>query len=401
MDAEVIFRTIVNLVPTWYIAEYGTHQYQFKIGNRMFSFCSHRAMTPALDSFYSSINGSINNIANLPDVGVPGFTDLLQEIYALKWLQSQCPDMNWTKVISYFHSLSKRTYENEPVAMNLVVVDGEGHHDLTKPSCQKFIDQLAASHFTYFAVDRELRTIGYEQIDWSQITDAGSYKYHPEFLHPFHCILKQLGGNYSIHLTSNGDLVIMNSAGPLAAQRKGHWKVYDLNTFKNMVVDSMGDYYVGANLFEFLFDLSFKRHGALLIYDPYHLVLQEIVNPESVLKSNADIDDESGQAMIAETIRDLALGISVSKPFPKKHLLMELASVDGAIVFDKEHILSVGAVIKPHKDVGNYSGARMTAALSAYHWGGFPANVSSDGQITLYFKSTNDKGSCLALLEFL
>lgn len=195
MDAESVLRTVVSLVPNWYFAEYGPHQYHISAGGSRLCFCSHRAMTPSLHSYFNLIDSSVGKVVGLPDVGVPGFADLLQQMYAMYWLNNQCIGVNWRKVLGYIHSLSKRTYENQPVSMNLVIRQGEGGQDLTTPSCQKFLDQLASSPFTYFSVDGELRLIGYEQIAWSQIPDATSYKFHPEFLHSFHGILQRPRAN--------------------------------------------------------------------------------------------------------------------------------------------------------------------------------------------------------------
>ena len=45
----------------------------------------------------------------------------------------------------------------------------------------------------------------------------------------------------------------------------------------------MGNRDVAANLVEVVFDLSFKRQGALLVYDPEHRILERILNPVSIL----------------------------------------------------------------------------------------------------------------------
>ena len=64
-----------------------------------------------------------------------------------------------------------------------------------------------------------------------------------------------------------------------------------------------------------------------------------------------------------------------------------MACVDGAVVFDDHRLLAIGALIRSHLSVGNQLGARTTAARSAYLWGPHPIKVSSDGDVTLYFKS--------------
>jgi DNA integrity scanning protein DisA with diadenylate cyclase activity len=81
--------------------------------------------------------------------------------------------------------------------------------------------------------------------------------------------------------------------------------------------------------------------------------------------------------------------------------MMEVASIDGAVIFDANNVLAIGAVIETHEDVGSQAGARSTAALSAYHWGGRPVKVSSDGEISVYFASTEGEADSPVRIEFL
>ena len=78
-----------------------------------------------------------------------------------------------------------------------------------------------------------------------------------------------------------------------------------------------------------------------------------------------------------------------------------MSGVDGAVVFDDDHLLAVGALIRSHPNVGNHLGARVTAARSAYLWGGRPIKVSSNGDVAVYFKSRNGTNECDAVMNFL
>ena len=131
--------------------------------------------------------------------------------------------------------------------------------------------------------------VGYEEIPWQSVRDTDTYKFSPEFLQPIWSMLRD--GEYSVHQTNRGDLIILNSAGLVAAKRKGRWKLYDVFTFKNSIVDAINqtissggenNYRVGCNLFDVMFDLSFRRHGALLVYDPSRSVLSHVTNPGSI-----------------------------------------------------------------------------------------------------------------------
>jgi hypothetical protein len=141
---------------------------------------------------------------------------------------------------------------------------------------------------------------------------------------------------------------------------------------------------VVANLLEVIFDLSFRRRGALFIYDPRHQIRGHILNRESIVFSgwrtdvSVEAGAESGQAVIAPSLRDLAIGKNM-EALRRKWRLIELAHVDGALVFDDDQLLAAGAIIESHPSAGDQLGARTTAARSAYLWGAYPVNVSSDG----------------------
>jgi hypothetical protein len=178
-----------------------------------------------------------------------------------------------------------------------------------------------------------------------------------------------------------------------------------------------------------VFDLSFRRQGSLLVYDPDHLVPDHILNSESLINGEAGRNghaasdplhglpqdrsartpftparvsrhSETGQAMIVNSIDDISVGRKAGS-LRRKRRLIEMSGVDGAVVFDDDRLIAVGALIRSHPEVGNHLGARATAARSAYLWGGRPIKVSSDGDVTIHFKSRSGSDACDAVMHFL
>jgi hypothetical protein len=287
----------------------------------------------------------------------------------------------------------------------LILRAGEGKGDITEPGLQKFFDRLASSQFSYLAVDCDFRLIEYGEVEWAQVRGVASSKFqHPEFLHPIHSVMHDT--DLSAHLTARGDIIIMNKAGLLAARRNRKWKIFDLRTFQNSLGYCLGSRAVGANLFEVVFDLSFRRQGSLLIYDPQHRIEPRLLNPESLIRSHAGRNghtgggSQCGQSLIRRSIDDLSVGRGAGV-LRRKRRLVEMAGVDGAIVFDDHKLLAVGALIRSHPEVGNQVGARTTAARSAYLWGAHPIKVSSDGDVTVYFTSREQDRACDAVMHFL
>lgn len=399
-----IGRALIDLVPHWYEAECGPEQYSVEIGNYRASFCSHRRLSPSLAAFHAKICARTRELALKFFVELPSLIDVLLESMALEWLRLHAGAVSWNKLIKYLESLARRTYENQPVVLNLVIRDGVGVGDITDPRLQKFLDRLASSSFSMLVVDRDLRLMEYGEVSWDQVKDGGNSRFYPEFLHPIHSVLRS--GDLSAHLTSQGDLIFMNRAGLLAARRQRKWKLYDVRTFKNSLSYCLGNYSVGVNLFEVLFDLSFRRMGALLIYDPDHRLGERILNSESILfpgwrdQLGSPPHVFTGQSLIGRSLDNIAIGRGVGS-LQRKRLLIEMACIDGAVVFDDDQILAIGALIRSHPAVGSYLGARTTAARSAYLWGAHPIMISSDGDVNIYFKSTKNDQHCDAEMHFL
>jgi hypothetical protein len=401
-EAE-IGREIIRLVPHWYEAECGPQQYSVPIGRHTAYFYNHCKLTPNLRTFLSQICSRTRELAMEHFVRFPGLTDVLLENFAIEWLRIHSPTTDWVRLIKYLEAVARRTYENQPVAVNLLIRDGEGTGDITEPDLQKFLDRLAASPFSYLTVDPDLNLMDYGEVEWSQVKTPRRYEFHPEFLHPIHSIMKPT--DLSAHLTAQGDVVIMNQAGLLAARRRRKWKVYDVRTFKNSLDRCLGNRHVGGNLFQVIFDLSFRRQGALLIYDPHHCMKPHVLNSESFVASEWRAGEEteepdSGQALLARLLADTAVGTKAGS-LRRKRRLIEMACVDGAVIFDDSHLLAVGALIRSHPSVGSQLGARTTAARSAYLWGGHPIKVSSDGDVTVYFQSKDRDKQCDSEMHFL
>ncbi|MGO9115150.1 MAG: hypothetical protein ACLP9L_38550 [Thermoguttaceae bacterium] len=407
-----IGREIIRLVPHWYEAECGPEEYAIPIGPYTARFHNHSKLSAKLSELLARICAQTEKIPLDRFLEYAGAIDVLIESFATEWLRMQSREPDWVKIIKYLESVSRRTSENLPVALTLLIRPGAGIGDITQSHLQKFFDRLAASPytFTYLAVDGDLRLMNYGSVEWSQVNNATSCKFYPEFLHPIHSIMDDT--DLVAHLTPHGDLVILDKAGVLATKRKKKWRIYDARHFRSSLAYCLGNRDVATNLVEVVFDLSFKRQGALLVYDPEHRILERILNPVSILNpatimpsarkpaGNALPNRPCGQVLIGSSIEDIAIGKKTGS-IKRKRQLIELACIDGAIVFDDTNLLAVGALIRSHPDAGSQLGARITAAKSAYLWGAHPIAVSSDGDVTVHFQSRSGDEQCDAVMNFL
>jgi hypothetical protein len=386
MYEELVMNAVVSCVPHWYRSEYAKNVYELELNKTSARFCSHNPLTTNLQIMYTFARNNLGVwYSQMPAIPTPRSLEQIREDVALRWLEIADSSVNWNKFVAYIEDVRFRTYENDRVMMNLVIGDGAGKLSLSDPAMQKILDPLSSSSQVYFRVDRELRFLDYEEIMWKEVRESPGYRFVPEFLQPFASILRE--GEFSVHLHDHGDIFIMNARGLLAANRKGRWCIYDAQTFKNSVCDIMGNITVGSNIFELMFDLSYRRHGALLVYDPEHKVLKNIVNAQSTIGGESPSPD-AARGMLGPVIRGIQLGRSAPL-IRKKYLFLEIAGVDGAVIFDDEELLAVGAMIKPHPKLGSYLGARTIATQSAYRYGGIPVKVSADGDIHILFESSD------------
>lgn len=229
MNSSQTFSAMVRLVPHWYQAEHGPFRFEAQVNTDTFHFCTLRNLTPDLRDFWNHIQSNLPQFLDQSAHGTASITECIQESLAERWLSSKGSSVLWEKVIEYLRFLLNRTCENLPVTTNIVIDEGAGTHDVTEPSLNKFIDQIASSPFTFLRCDRQMRFLSYEEVPWSGISDPRSYTFHPEFLHPFHCILRESpSALFSVHVTRNRDAVVMDKKGMVAARRKGEWRIYDV-----------------------------------------------------------------------------------------------------------------------------------------------------------------------------
>jgi hypothetical protein len=395
MDESVATDAIISLIPGWYLSSGDRQPLQLEIGENPRAFYAVRELTPQM---WELKKYAEENSAHLEEFAAsfarPVAIDLIQEYLALKWLQLNSPSIEWKKVLAYFRELSERTYENSPVVKNLVITSTcEGETDITQPTYSKIFDVLSSSPHCFIKVDSQLRFLDYNEVRWEAIKDTEEYKFHPEFLHPFHSLLKHslYGSDLSVHHTARRDLIVLAPDGIVATKRKNRWKFYDTNNLKNSLNDILScEYRVGCNLYEILFDLSFRRHGALLIYDPSNKMSGHIVNTHSLVGLTT-YEEGSAQSILRGRIINMKPG-AIETAARYKRLFLELASVDGALIFSDTSIRAFGAMVETHPNATGQYGARSTAALSAFHYGAHPIKISADGDVRIHFSREDEDG---------
>lgn len=75
----------------------------------------------------------------------------------------------------------------------------------------------------------------------------------------------------------------------LFTKRKGNWTIYESLHLKNAFLDAIPDtdYGVKCNIFDLIWNLSYRRHGAPIILSEKGLFENHIINKESILGKSA------------------------------------------------------------------------------------------------------------------
>lgn len=374
------YQILVDTVPQWFIAK-DWAQYDMKVeikGNEYF-ISSNRNATPDLHRWKNKCLSLADEILERPSTGSKIIDkDLIQSKFVKEWLVTNGYQGDWEKLFDYSRSLESRTYENSTIGFTYIYDPNKrGTIKVFEDGNQKILDVLGETQYTYFKIGMDWTFLDYNYVKWDEINKSNDYKLVPEFLLPYQSIID--GKECAVTKTKRGDLIIYNRFGLLASCRKGEWKIYESRALKNTIVDYVGSYRFGCNLFEVLFDLSYRRHGALIVVDSNDKYKTVVSNPSSLMESGSSL-----HKALAGRIQQIDLNAGESTKVSKQ-IILELASVDGALILSKDgKVLGFGSIINTHHGVDGELGARSSAALSSHLYGQKVFKVSSDGEITLY-----------------
>ncbi|WP_281658222.1 diadenylate cyclase [Halobacillus sp. Cin3] len=394
------YKTIVSMVPQWFISDHwAPHEINLNIkgDDTKYYISAYRNATPIMHRWKEKCEHLAEELLQRPSTNAKSIDEeLIQATLVKEWLDLKGYVGDWERLFDYSRMLENRTYENSDISFTFIYNQKHsGDFDLLDNESMKILDVLGETQFTFFRIGKNWDYVDYDYVKWDDISDSSGYELVPQFVYPYKSILNQ--GECAITKTKRGDLIIYDGSGLLASCRKGEWKIYDPQPLKNAIVDHVGIYRIGCNLFEILFDLSYRRHGALILIDTDNV-------HESVVSNQSSIINHSSSPLY-QTLSERLNSINIQSGDRKsisKELILELASVDGAIIFDaKGDLIAFGAMVNSHPDADGELGARSLASLSAHLHGMKVFKVSSDGQITLYYNNKDDDGEELVKLEFL
>ncbi len=384
LHEQELMLQLVDTVPHWYVAGAGPFTYSLQARGQELVFASHVPLSRDLSPLYDFMQRGLGSWADsMPDaVTLRDLSQIRREL-VIAWLRQHDQEVQWEKLFAWADNMQFRTAENRPVIINLLLSPGKGDTDITQVSLQKGLDSIATIGQVFLEVDKELRFLDYREILVEDICEGGSPGFNPEFLDPFVSVLGP--DQWSFHITEAGDTLVLDQGGLMASARKGRWFVYDRPALAEALTAIFGDHELAINVLITSLNLSYRRRGALLVFDPDHRVVDHLV--ECACRIGDPNRPPSGiHALLASRVATISMGATRARQRQPK-LVLELATLDGAILFDQSSVLAFGAVIHMHDSARNQLGARTTAAYSARHWGGVPVMISADGEMTILFES--------------
>ena len=184
------------------------------------------------------------------------------------------------------------------------------------------------------------------------------------------------------------------------SERKSNCTIYENSLTKNLYRDVLlpTAYGIACNLFDISWDISYRRHGALIVVTKDSSFESHIVNKESIFTSS------ECKGLRKELSTSFAkVSLKNTGEIKCRSIFLELSSVDGAVILNGTDgsIKAFGSIVETATSVSGTSGARSTAAKSASTYNDMlPIKISSDGDITLYRKTYDTTSGSNIILEF-
>jgi len=303
-------------------------------------------------------------------------------------------------VIELLRVAALSSYENRPISTGVVLLGTsndpcrpDAPRSATAPAYTesttaiKSLFRLADGVRTVFLANSEGRLLDIIDIErWAsqvsrhqtlQVPCAKAYQPHAR------ATLQQ--GHVCAVLSPSREIKIFAEGAEIFTFRGASWHLLDLQAKYKQWADAVGDEALAMRIFQTALDLADAREGALfLVARDTASAVENLVAPADRL--NVPHDGGRDGKPSRRDLLDLLEGRSLTDLDP--NVLAALASLDGAIVVDRNaRLLAAGAILRhppsAELEAGVVEGARTTAALAASKFGPV-LKVSEDGIITFF-----------------
>jgi len=303
-------------------------------------------------------------------------------------------------VIELLRVAALSSYENRPISTGVVLLGtstdpcrpgtpqpptGPSYTEST--AAIKSLFRLADGERTVFLANSEGRLLDIIDIErWAmqvnrsqtlQVPCAKAYQPHAR------ATLQQ--GHICAVLSPSREIKIFAEGAEIFTFRGAAWHLLDLQAKYKLWAEAVGEEALAMRIFQTALDLADAREGALFVVARDPGGVAKLVSPAERLDVPHDPAAAAGPTSRRDLL-ELLQGRSLTDLDP--NVLAALASLDGAIVVDRNaRLLAAGAILRhppsAELEAGVVEGARTTAALAASRFGPV-LKVSEDGIITFF-----------------
>lgn len=290
-----------------------------------------------------------------------------------------------SEVFGAMHTLAEQTYENKALTFGCIIDPTSGNRSemvFPKDFTAKRYRALSDGYRTAYLLSSSGQVLDFVDLDSFAPRSLTGKHFFPQWAEPMARASRDR--KCGISLSRQGDLLVFDEGTLRFTYRNGRWQYWNHAHLVTLLRDRARAQHVPprflgrlvGNVYRAALDISFRRSGGLFVVLRNRHNLREIVR-------GGDASYDTGRAP-ADLAFDSAL--NSSRGIIPRSVMVELASLDGAIVLDNSaRILAYGAVLRPRRTgrLHGSEGSRTKAAIGASHYG-MSVKVSSDGDITVY-----------------
>jgi hypothetical protein len=298
-----------------------------------------------------------------------------------------------SSVFDALHTLSEQSYENKALTFGCIL-DPE---ERVKGQVALFPgDYLSAKKYkalsdgfrTAYHIAANGRILGFIDLDRFERKKRNLTEkhYYPDWAEPI--ARASRSSRCGVALSRQGDILVFDEGTLRFTYRYGRWQYWNHAHLVHLLRDRARAQRVPKKIlgrvvnaiYRAALDVSFRRSGGLFV------VLHNRKSLRDIARSGDAIGDPKRSATDLEF--DMVIREHHIQSLPRV-VVVELASLDGAIVLDNSgRIRAYGVVLQPKKAgrLRGTEGSRTKAAIGASKYG-LAVKISSDGDITVYYES--------------
>lgn len=326
------------------------------------------------------------------EVSIRAIRDAFDEYVVARHVETHhgLTQMPVSSVFEALHTLSEQSYESRALTFGCILESGQNVAGKSAQFPEAFLSSkkykaLSDGFRTAYLISADGKVIGLIDLDRFEKKSLSERHHFPDWAEPI--ARASRSKRCGIALSRQGDILVFDGGSLRFTYRYGQWQYWNHAHLVYLLRDRARAQRVPrrilgrvvGSIYRAALDVSFRRCGGLFV----------ILHNRKYLRDVVRVGDAIGDSKRSATDREFDSVICRHKidSLPRA-IVVELASLDGAIVLDNSGlILAYGSILQPRKAgrLSGTEGSRTKAATGASNYG-LAVKISSDGDITVYHK---------------